>query len=907
VDLVDRPVVIGRSVDCDVQITEERASRKHFVVEPTDRGWVLRDCDSSNGTAINGYGISRALLTPGDVIEVGGLEILYEGDGPSSSHVHRPARKQPSSAMAWVGALVAFLSIAVATDQIVMGSAEQRQGTVDRAVAGLVAAEYRMASAESDPLRQETALEAFLKAHPSAKESAGAREKLDALRSGQATRKAAVKDLEELRRLQPSLSAEEYRWRLDAIVRRWADDPGASAELRRVHGSAEPGSREDARVLFQRHRREANGAADGGDFGRAVALWMAHAAEIPPGQTHTMNDLRAEVGRIESRASQRAEELLSRAGTLRDQDKRDEAETVLREGLAGLRGTEAGRRIQARLDGGLGPSIGRPAGGGSTARANSGGSSREPESAASSARRRSLWLQANEAEQFVALRDYGEASRRYRSIASGADDAPGVQEELSARADELKAVAMMMESLRSNPKGWGGKPFPESWDEVKPHDLHRALSRAARSTEDHLVVAGFAYDQSMREQARASVASALDKAGEDKTKIEQAGRLFAHREGRDYPSGGFVAEAGEVITRTEWNRRRNAEQIAKLHDRQESLMKRLRKSKVVRSIEKIAEMRSELDRAREHALDLIFDEETYFYPYRNRMKEYTPVQKEVDNRVAAVREIWDNKATIKTKADSSTAGVLRDLDEVGVKLRQLGAEPTLLETELETLRRYFDLTLTVRNYFIDPGEKEAFALNTQVMEWNDKNPGVAKTPEAKQVEITNDYRVMFGRRALKIADKLVLSSRAHGDDMSRGGFFDHFNVKLRNRKPGDKIPEQACGCSSDKILTGCSHGPDARIRQQGYGFMACSENIHAGSGDPLGAHNSWCHSSGHHRNILQQAWTEMGTGQVGRYWTQNFGLPIPEDDGDGSGGGSRWDNAGGRGTGGDGNDPEDER
>ncbi|MHC4821142.1 MAG: FHA domain-containing protein, partial [Planctomycetota bacterium] len=47
VDLVDRPVVIGRSVDCDVQITEERASRKHFVVEPTDRGWVLRDCDSS--------------------------------------------------------------------------------------------------------------------------------------------------------------------------------------------------------------------------------------------------------------------------------------------------------------------------------------------------------------------------------------------------------------------------------------------------------------------------------------------------------------------------------------------------------------------------------------------------------------------------------------------------------------------------------------------------------------------------------------------------------------------------------------------------------------------------------------------------------------------------------------------
>jgi uncharacterized protein YkwD len=54
-----------------------------------------------------------------------------------------------------------------------------------------------------------------------------------------------------------------------------------------------------------------------------------------------------------------------------------------------------------------------------------------------------------------------------------------------------------------------------------------------------------------------------------------------------------------------------------------------------------------------------------------------------------------------------------------------------------------------------------------------------------------------------------------------------------------------------------------------------SENIHRGSGSPEGAHNGWVHSSGHHRNILQKLWTEMGTGQAGRYWTQNFGRTKP--------------------------------
>ena len=44
-----------------------------------------------------------------------------------------------------------------------------------------------------------------------------------------------------------------------------------------------------------------------------------------------------------------------------------------------------------------------------------------------------------------------------------------------------------------------------------------------------------------------------------------------------------------------------------------------------------------------------------------------------------------------------------------------------------------------------------------------------------------------------------------------------------------------------------------------------------GNTTPEGSHQGWCHSSGHHRNLLMPQWTEMGTGHHGAFMTQNFG------------------------------------
>jgi uncharacterized protein YkwD len=106
-------------------------------------------------------------------------------------------------------------------------------------------------------------------------------------------------------------------------------------------------------------------------------------------------------------------------------------------------------------------------------------------------------------------------------------------------------------------------------------------------------------------------------------------------------------------------------------------------------------------------------------------------------------------------------------------------------------------------------------------------------------------------RAVRIDDRLVKSARLHSLDMQKRGYFDHFSLP----NPATGEPRKS---------------PFDRMRDAGYEGQGASENI-AQAGSFRDAHLSWCHSSGHHRNILS-SWTDMGTGAAGgSHWTQNFG------------------------------------
>jgi hypothetical protein len=72
-----RSVVLGRSRECDVRVDDANVSRRHAEVRQEGATYWLVDLDSTNGTELNGRRVSRAKLSDGDTITVGGTAIVF--------------------------------------------------------------------------------------------------------------------------------------------------------------------------------------------------------------------------------------------------------------------------------------------------------------------------------------------------------------------------------------------------------------------------------------------------------------------------------------------------------------------------------------------------------------------------------------------------------------------------------------------------------------------------------------------------------------------------------------------------------------------------------------------------------------------------------------------------------------
>ncbi len=69
-----RPVVLGRSAECDLPIDSPRASRRHAQVRLDGDRVVVEDLGSRNGTFVNGERLTGTRpLSGGDRIDVGGV------------------------------------------------------------------------------------------------------------------------------------------------------------------------------------------------------------------------------------------------------------------------------------------------------------------------------------------------------------------------------------------------------------------------------------------------------------------------------------------------------------------------------------------------------------------------------------------------------------------------------------------------------------------------------------------------------------------------------------------------------------------------------------------------------------------------------------------------------------------
>ena len=311
---------------------------------------------------------------------------------------------------------------------------------------------------------------------------------------------------------------------------------------------------------------------------------------------------------------------------------------------------------------------------------------------------------------------------------------------------------------------------------------------------------------------------------------------------------------------------------ASLLTRWERTTQGLAKAKLEKKFAKLLKHRAKWDEARKLALELIEDETTYFYPYRQpevsaaKAAEYQKVQQEVNKRVAALREVWTKSPQVKLSnkqrawlrelawLQSKQAHVSQPLElpegmpmwfawlPGDVKAIQLN---NLAMTEKEAARLASDRGVAAYNEQVWKATQEPKRVKTD--EDRKLQASFPTEVEREQVRVTNDYRAMLGRGALTWDPRLQEATHYHSEYQTRTGEFGHYQKEEATRTPFQ------------------------RMRLAGY-TRGVSENCAKGYTDPFAALMGWTRSSGHHRNMIMKGHRQMASAVDGDVWTQNYGV-----------------------------------
>jgi uncharacterized protein YkwD len=523
-----------------------------------------------------------------------------------------------------------------------------------------------------------------------------------------------------------------------------------------------------------------------------------------------------------------------------------------------------------------------------------------------------LLAKAAEAERLTAARRWGDARAAFEALTR--EKAPVLlQQEWTTRRADMDRVLALVKALAEEAQGekpatrklaagvvtvtaadpagvaWkrGESEAKQGWSEVDAEDVLPLLTPPKPTPEQRMGLAVLAASLSKPDLLVQSLAP-LYEAGPAGPDIDALVARLLH--GRPAaPEGGYRIHKGELVDRAGYQKRLEEERLVALEARAVDLVLRLAKEPIFKRLERMRQARAELDKRRLEALLAIFNETHYPYPYKRGTPPYTLVQAEIDRRVEVVRVLWEGDEHVKIPR-TGAAGKLADEASAGIaELEAKGRDVTKLKAALARYEPYMTgESITMKEFPINGAERRFMAYNRWVMEtYNPAQTAYASDAERQQVQITNEYRMMLGftctvtpgdaayesidaanvgrvldagkmlpgsvtlLRAVRIDDRLVKSARLHSLDMQKRGYFEHFSPP----NPATGEPRKS---------------PFDRMREAGYEGQGASENI-AQAGSFRDAHNSWCHSSGHHRNILS-AWTDMGTGAANMgYWTQNFG------------------------------------
>ncbi len=86
--LPEKQVVIGRDETSFIRMTSTEVSRQHCSLTPTDKGLLVRDMGSQNGTIVNNVHIeAETLMQPGDLLQVGPIVFELAGARPAKGPI----------------------------------------------------------------------------------------------------------------------------------------------------------------------------------------------------------------------------------------------------------------------------------------------------------------------------------------------------------------------------------------------------------------------------------------------------------------------------------------------------------------------------------------------------------------------------------------------------------------------------------------------------------------------------------------------------------------------------------------------------------------------------------------------------------------------------------------------------
>jgi pSer/pThr/pTyr-binding forkhead associated (FHA) protein len=69
---------VGRSISCDIVLTDKSVSRQHSIVYCLKGKFFIEDVGSTNGTLLNGKAITtRMELVPGDEVKLGITKLVF--------------------------------------------------------------------------------------------------------------------------------------------------------------------------------------------------------------------------------------------------------------------------------------------------------------------------------------------------------------------------------------------------------------------------------------------------------------------------------------------------------------------------------------------------------------------------------------------------------------------------------------------------------------------------------------------------------------------------------------------------------------------------------------------------------------------------------------------------------------